>query len=62
MKKGHRVVCKIHAHPLGVEVRVDLDGELHRSEVIRCAVPVRTLPAYVPTFVVDWREQWTAKG
>jgi hypothetical protein len=37
-------VCTIHAHPLGVEVRLDLDDELHRSEVIRCATPVRQLP------------------
>jgi hypothetical protein len=43
-KKGHRAVCTIHAHPLGVEVRLDLDDELHRSEVIRCATPVRELP------------------
>jgi hypothetical protein len=61
-KKGHRAVCTIHAHPLGVEVRLDLDGELHRSEVIRCAVPVRELPAHVLTFVADWREKWVATG
>jgi glycine/D-amino acid oxidase-like deaminating enzyme len=61
-KRGHRVVCTIHEHPLGVEVRLDLDGELHRSDVIRCAVPVRELPAHVLTFVTDWREKWVAKG
>jgi hypothetical protein len=43
-KKGHRAVCTIHAHPLGVEVRLDIDDELHRSEVIRCATPVSELP------------------
>jgi hypothetical protein len=61
-KKGHRVVCTIHEHPLGVEIRVDLDGELHRSEVKRCGPPVLPLPFHVLHFVADWREKWIAKG
>lgn len=61
-KYGHRAVCTIHAHPLGVEVRLDLDGELHRSEMRRCALPVRELPADVLMFVADWRNKWAAKG
>jgi hypothetical protein len=61
-KKGHTVICTIHAHPLGVELRLDLDGELHRSEVIRCAAPARPLPAHVVDVIVGWRDKWIAKG
>jgi hypothetical protein len=61
-KYGHRAVCTIHAHPLGVEVRLDLDGELHRRLTRRCTLPVRELPADVLIFVADWRNKWAAKG
>jgi hypothetical protein len=60
-KQSHNVVCTIHAHPLGVELRVDLDGEPHRFEVIRVA-PACPLPARVIDVVVGWWEKWTSKG
>lgn len=47
LKNNHRVVCTVHHHPLGVELRLDLDGELYRTEVIRCAASVPPLPANV---------------
>ena len=61
-KKGRRAVCTIHAHPLGVEVRLDLDDELHRSEVIAAPRQSASCPTDVLIFVADWPNKWIAKG
>jgi hypothetical protein len=37
----------------GVPKRLDLDGELHRSEVPRCPMPVRALSAEVLDGLID---------
>jgi hypothetical protein len=43
-------------------VRLELDRELYRTEVIRWAASVPPLPANVIDVIADWRERWIAKG
>jgi hypothetical protein len=56
LSKGpHRAYCFIVAHPLGAEIRVEVDGGLRRNHI--CATVDAAL-----TLAATWREQMTLEG
>lgn len=56
LRKGARVaVCRLFSHPIGAEVRLDVDGELLKSEA-RCDGLV------LLDLALEWGEQAKGKG
>jgi hypothetical protein len=56
LRKGsHVAACSLWTHPIGGEVRLSVNGEMHRTEAKRDG---RTLL----DLALDWRDQFTAKG
>lgn len=54
-KNGRTARCVLHGHPIGTEARVEIDGELHRTEAFRDS------KAMVDA-TWDWRKAFEAKG
>jgi len=56
LRKGPRVaVCHLWTHPIGGEARLEVDGELLRTEAGRAWAPLVEL-------ALTWRDQFMAKG
>lgn len=56
LKKGARAaLCALQGHPLGVEARVLVDGEVHRTEAFRDSKQM------IDT-TCEWRRAFEAKG
>lgn len=54
-KGDHVAVCSLATHPLGAQLRVGVDGELHRSEATRVGLSLGDLAR-------EWRSSFQAKG
>jgi hypothetical protein len=54
-KGDHVAVCTLATHPLGAELRVSVDGELHRSEATRVGLSLADLAR-------EWRASFQSKG
>lgn len=54
-KRGHSATCVLVGHPKGSEVRVEIDGELQRSEAFREG-------ALAVAASQDWRRLFEEKG
>lgn len=54
-KAARAVVCIAQAHPLGLEVVAEVDGEIVRTQVARTADEAEAV-------AVQWRAAFTAKG
>jgi len=56
LRKGSRVaVCRFTTHPIGGEVRLEIDGEMLRTGAEREWRPLLIL-------ATDWRDQFLEKG
>lgn len=56
LRKGrHQATCVLVGHPMGSEVRVEIDGELQRSEAFREG-------AQAAATAEDWRKAFEEKG
>lgn len=56
LRKGaHEALCVLQGHPLGVEARILVDGELLRTEAFR-------EPKAMIDATAEWRAAYEAKG
>jgi hypothetical protein len=54
-KNGHEARCVLQGHPMGIEARVLIDGDVQRTEAFRDSKVMLNATA-------DWREAFEAKG
>lgn len=54
-KSGHEAICRMFAHPLGWELRLEVDREMSRTAVCRSHDEVFNTEE-------DWKKAWQAKG
>jgi hypothetical protein len=54
-KAGHTAVCSAWTHSYGGELRVEIDGEMHKTEAGRDGQALLRV-------ALDWQDQFVAKG
>ena len=57
-KNGHKAVCLLQGHPVGIEARVLIDGEIHRTQAFRGRKDSKEMI----DVTWDWREAFEANG